>query len=82
MTTCPVVFELAESRGDDLSIVYHSHPATEAYPSQTDINIANELAGWFPSGIWVITSLAGDEPVMRAFRIEANAVEELELDVG
>jgi proteasome lid subunit RPN8/RPN11 len=78
----PDAYELAEQRGEELSIVYHSHPRSEAYPSQTDINIAGELAGWFPSGIWVICSLAGDQPVVRAFEIGDAGVEEVELVVG
>lgn len=75
----PRAYEQAEERGEELEIVYHSHPRTEAYPSQTDINIAAEMEGWFPRGVWVITSLAEDEPVVRAFTIEARRVEELEL---
>lgn len=75
------VYEEGEGRGEALSIVYHSHPRTEAYPSQTDINIANEMKDWFPERLWVITSLAATEPVVRAFRIGERAVEEVELVV-
>jgi [CysO sulfur-carrier protein]-S-L-cysteine hydrolase len=58
--------------------IYHSHPRSEAYPSQTDINLA---ASW-PDPLWLICSLAGDEPVVRAFSIRDGAVEEVKLDVG
>jgi len=67
-----------ESAGEQLIAVYHSHPKTEAAPSQTDVN----LAAWWPGAVWVIASLAGDEPVVRAFTIDGNEVEEVELVVG
>ena len=65
-----------ESRGEEVAI-FHSHPSTEAAPSQTDINLA---ADW-PGALWAICSLAGDEPVVRLFRIDGARVEELELGV-
>jgi [CysO sulfur-carrier protein]-S-L-cysteine hydrolase len=67
-----------EGRGEELAAIYHSHPRSEAYPSQTDINLA---ANW-PDPVWLICSLAGSEPVVRAFRIRDGGVEEVELDVG
>jgi [CysO sulfur-carrier protein]-S-L-cysteine hydrolase len=67
-----------EGRGEELAAIYHSHPRSEAYPSQTDINLA---ANW-PDPVWMICSLAGTEPVVRAFRIRDGGVEEVELDVG
>jgi [CysO sulfur-carrier protein]-S-L-cysteine hydrolase len=67
-----------EDRGQELAAIYHSHPRSDAYPSQTDINLA---ANW-PDPVWLICSLAGSEPVVRAFRIRAGGVEEVELDVG
>ena len=67
-----------EDAGEELLVLFHSHPKTEAYPSQTDIN----LAAWWPGVVWAIASLAGDEPVIRAFRIDDGAVQELELVVG
>jgi [CysO sulfur-carrier protein]-S-L-cysteine hydrolase len=67
-----------EDRGEELAAIYHSHPRSDAYPSQTDINLA---ANW-PDPVWLICSLAGSEPVVRAFRIRDGGVEEVELDVG
>ena len=66
-----------EDRGEEIGAIFHSHPKSEAYPSQTDVN----LAGWWPGVLWLICSLAEAEPVVRAFRIDDNAVEEVELDV-
>jgi proteasome lid subunit RPN8/RPN11 len=65
-----------ERRGEEIGAIFHSHPNSEAHPSQTDIN----LARWWPGVLWVICSLAGEDPVVRAFRIDDGAVEELGLD--
>lgn len=65
--------------GEELLAIYHSHPNSEAYPSQTDVNLAE---GW-PDPLWVICSLADPEtPVVRAFSIRDGGVEEVELAVG
>lgn len=65
--------------GEELLAIYHSHPSSEAYPSQTDINLAE---GW-PDPLWVICSLADpDAPVVRGFAIRDGAVEEIDLAAG
>jgi len=66
-----------EDGGEELVGIYHSHPRSEAYPSQTDVNLA---ANW-PDPLWLICSLADSEPVVRAFSIRDGKVEEVELDV-
>lgn len=66
-----------ESRGDEIGAIFHSHPNSEARPSQTDVN----LARWWPGVLWVICSLEPDEPVIRAFNIDGSEVEEVELVV-
>ena len=67
-----------EARGEELAGLYHSHTRSEAYPSQTDVN----LAEWWPGVTWVICSLAGSEPDVRAFAIEDGKVEEVEIVVA
>jgi proteasome lid subunit RPN8/RPN11 len=72
-----IMNELDES-GEDLAGIYHSHTKSEAYPSQTDINLAE---GW-PDPLYLICSLENpDEPVVRAFEIRDGGVEEVDLDV-
>jgi proteasome lid subunit RPN8/RPN11 len=52
---------------------YHSHPATEAYPSRTDV----ELAAFWPNMLLLICSLADPAwPVVRAFRVNEGQVSE------
>jgi len=54
--------------------IYHSHPRSPAEPSQTDINLAH-----YPHWTYLIVSLEPDDPVVRAWRIEAGRAVEEEL---
>jgi [CysO sulfur-carrier protein]-S-L-cysteine hydrolase len=70
------IYKLADARGEEMLAFYHSHPRSEAYPSQTDINEAKGL----PESLHLICSLEEpDKPVVRAFKITGNDVEEVEL---
>jgi len=55
--------------------IYHSHMASEAYPSPTDVRLA-----FWPEAYYVLVSLqdAGN-PVVRAFRILDGTVNEEQL---
>ena len=66
-----------EARGEEIGAIFHSHPNSEAYPSQTDVN----LARWWPGMLWLICSLAKDEPVVRGFVIDDGRIEEVDLVV-
>jgi proteasome lid subunit RPN8/RPN11 len=49
--------------------VYHSHPGSAAYPSDTDV-----AQCFYPDWVQVIVSLAARTPVVRGFRIAAGQV--------
>jgi len=49
-----------ESSGWTLMAIYHSHPATTAYPSATDISLA-----YYPDAVYIITSLSERQPAVR-----------------
>jgi proteasome lid subunit RPN8/RPN11 len=55
---------------------FHSHPETPARPSEEDIRLAFD-----PSASYLILSLAENEPVLRAFRIEGGAVSEEDIEI-
>src|SRR5215207_8994975 len=65
-----------EERGEELAAIYHSHTASPAYPSQTDINLAA-----YPDAIYLIVSLAEDEAPLRGFEIRDGEVTEVDLAV-
>jgi proteasome lid subunit RPN8/RPN11 len=65
-----------EERGEELAAIYHSHTASPAYPSQTDINLAA-----YPDALYLIVSLAGGEKDLRGFRIVDGEVTEVGLDL-
>jgi len=55
--------------------VYHSHPATPARPSRTDIAEAYD-----PDVLYVIVSFAAVEPAVRAFTIRDGNVTEVTVE--
>lgn len=58
-------------------VIYHSHTATEAYPSRTDISFASE-----PDAHYVLISTRDpDEHELRSYRIVDGVVTEEEVDV-
>lgn len=56
--------------------IYHSHPTTEAVPSKTDLE-----RNYTPSVMNLIVSLAGAQPVIRAWWLEDKAYREAEMEI-
>jgi proteasome lid subunit RPN8/RPN11 len=52
-------------------VIYHSHTATEAYPSRTDISLASE-----PDAHYLLVSTAAEPPALRSYRIVDGEVTE------
>jgi proteasome lid subunit RPN8/RPN11 len=71
-----VVVTGIEDAGLDVGIIYHSHTRSEPYPSQTDINLA-----FYPDSIYVIVGTSTPEPLVRAFTIRDQKVNEVELTI-
>jgi len=63
----------AESRGQEIIAVFHSHTHTDAYPSATDVAQANPL---YPNWHYVLVSLRDTLPVVRSYRIVGGRIEE------
>src|SRR3982750_3290277 len=73
-----------DDRDEEPVVIYHSHTATEAYPSRTDISYASE-----PNAHYVLvstadhgaqTGLADDEVEFRSFRIVEGEGHEEDVD--
>jgi len=74
-----------DDRDEEPVVIYHSHTATEAYPSRTDISYASE-----PNAHYVLvstrqhaeqTGLAGHAVEFRSFRIVDGEVSEEEVEI-
>ncbi|HEY2550414.1 MAG TPA: M67 family metallopeptidase [Streptosporangiaceae bacterium] len=81
------VWREMDDRDEDPVVIYHSHTATEAYPSRTDISYASE-----PAAHYVLISTRDadgqrhsggqDLPEFRSFRIVDGEVTEEEVVIG
>jgi proteasome lid subunit RPN8/RPN11 len=61
-----------DDRDEEPVVIYHSHTATEAYPSRTDISYANE-----PGAHYVLVSTRDPQELeFRSFRIRDGEVAE------
>jgi proteasome lid subunit RPN8/RPN11 len=67
---------IRDMRENDLSMVaiYHSHPSSSAYPSPTDVRLA-----FYEEAVYVIASLAGKAPEVKAFSIREGKIREVEI---
>jgi proteasome lid subunit RPN8/RPN11 len=78
------LYKEMDSRDEEPVVIYHSHTATEAYPSRTDINLAQE-----PNAHYVLVSTRDgadqpsyDGPVeFRSYRIVDGEVTEEQVEV-
>jgi [CysO sulfur-carrier protein]-S-L-cysteine hydrolase len=69
------VWREMDDRAEEPIVIYHSHTATEAYPSRTDISYASE-----PSAHYVLVSTREPgQPEFRSFRIADGVVTEEEV---
>ena len=60
------------SRGQRLAAIYHSHTASDAYPSSVDVSLAIS-----PDISYVLLSLKHREhPVLKSYRIDGQRIEE------
>lgn len=78
------VMQRIEQGGLDLVAIYHSHPHTRAYPSETDRRNAHDDQGnpLYPGTIYIICSLEHPEqPAVRAFHLFPDRSEEERIDI-
>jgi proteasome lid subunit RPN8/RPN11 len=72
------VWREMDDRDEEPVVIYHSHTATEAYPSRTDISYASE-----PGAHYVLVSTRDEESVeLRSFRIVDGVVTEEEVTIS
>jgi proteasome lid subunit RPN8/RPN11 len=81
------VFKAMREKSIELRGIFHSHVASEAYPSPTDVR----MAAWpgsdppedlYPGTYYVLVSLKdADSPAVRAYQIRAGQVTEEALEI-
>jgi proteasome lid subunit RPN8/RPN11 len=77
---------IVEEKDWQFLVIYHSHVASEAYPSPTDVRMSiwpntDPPLDAYPDAHYVLVSLADREnPVVRAFRITGGVVSEEPLE--
>lgn len=68
-------YQRIDEQGQEILVLYHSHPRSQAYPSAGDVELAP-----FPEARYLIVSLLDREvPVIKAFRILAGEIVEEEI---
>jgi len=67
-------FQEMDEKGEELVAIYHSHPASQPYPSPTD-----RAESHYPDAVYVLVSLRSGTAEVRAFRIEDDVVREVSL---
>ena len=71
------LYKELDANDEEPVVIYHSHTATEAYPSRTDISYASE-----PNAHYVLVSTrAPDQTEFRSFRIVDGQVTEEPVEV-
>jgi [CysO sulfur-carrier protein]-S-L-cysteine hydrolase len=66
-----------DERGEEPVVIYHSHTATEAYPSRTDVALAQE-----PGAHYVLVSTREpDDAEFRSYRIVDGVVTEEPVEI-
>lgn len=80
---------LRDDEGEALFAIYHSHVASQAYPSPTDVRMAffppgeMEQPPMYPETYYILVSLEHEEASVRAFRIrQGGEVEEEPIEVA
>jgi proteasome lid subunit RPN8/RPN11 len=72
------VWREMDDRDEEPVVIYHSHTATEAYPSRTDISYASE-----PGAHYVLVSTRDDDAEeFRSYRIADGVVTEEQVTVA
>ncbi|HXV18470.1 MAG TPA: M67 family metallopeptidase [Candidatus Omnitrophota bacterium] len=71
------VFKKMREQKIEMTGIYHSHVASEAYPSQKDVRLA-----FYPEVSYLIVSLSDKvKPVLRSFQIRDEKVTEEEIQI-
>jgi [CysO sulfur-carrier protein]-S-L-cysteine hydrolase len=71
------VWREMEDRDEEPVVIYHSHTATQAYPSRTDISYASEPGAHY----LVVSTREPDQTEVRSFLITDGVVTEEDVEI-
>jgi [CysO sulfur-carrier protein]-S-L-cysteine hydrolase len=66
-----------EDAGEEFWAIVHSHTHSAPRPSMTDVGLA-----FYPDALYLLVSLADDQPTVAAWRIVSGEIHPVELIVG
>lgn len=66
-----------DARDEEVVVVYHSHTATEAYPSRTDVSYAGEPQAHY----LLVSTREPDQEQVRSYRIVDGLVTEEDIEI-
>lgn len=70
-------FKEMRNEGLELLAIYHSHPTSQAHPSQTDVRLA-----YYPDAVYIIASMQKvSTPEVKGFRIVDGRISEEIIEV-
>jgi proteasome lid subunit RPN8/RPN11 len=72
------VWREMDDNDEEAVVIYHSHTATEAYPSRTDADIA----GWPDAHYLLVSTREPESEEIRSFRIVDGVVTEEEINIA
>jgi proteasome lid subunit RPN8/RPN11 len=75
------VWREMDERDEEPVVIYHSHTATEAYPSRTDIALASEPAAHYVLVSTRANGRDGAEAELRSYRIVDGTVTEEPVEI-
>ena len=77
------VYTAMQREDEEVVAIYHSHTATEAYPSPSDVKDAERYAKYLPDPHYILISTREglDEPELRSFRIVDGVITEEPVEV-
>ena len=81
----PMLQRETDAKDLEFLVIYHSHVASEAYPSPTDIRLSqwpgDPPSDLYPGAYYILVSLADRAaPVVRAYKITSGKVTEVPLE--
>jgi proteasome lid subunit RPN8/RPN11 len=72
------VWRELDDRDEEPVVIYHSHTATQAYPSRTDVSYASEPGAHY----LLVSTREPDETQIRSYRIIDGVVTEEDVEIG